>query len=131
MYPSFLNVFFLDMSSACYYSGLKEILFAKNSPYIVSRLKSIHDGHTTIHKDKTIRVLSIIKSFFNVPISLESIICLINKVKYTLKPRLLENNFHTQQVVRLIINNQDPPVFHHSFSVFNHLILVDLFNSKL
>ena len=120
MSPSLQDIFLFSMTSACYNHRLQQILFPCKVPNPIRCLISIHNRHRAVHKNKSEAIILFIKCLFNFLNSLLSIVSMSNNLINTIKPSLQQRNLQAHNIIRLIINNQNPSVL---ISLLNNMII--------
>ena len=102
--PSLLYKFFLDMPSAGNYHRLRYLVVIVEFSDFLCKFVAILDGHADVGYYKTINMLSVVISFFDLCDGFESVVGAITQVAKTLDANTVQGQLHTNHVEWLVIN---------------------------
>lgn len=105
--PGLLDVFLLDVASACDYHWLHNSVLPVVVAHLVCKLKAVHDGHTNVSQDESVNVRALLKAFLNFIQGFQAIIRPINDRCQAFDVHFTQVELHAQHIVGLVVNDQN------------------------
>ena len=113
MLKSFVNIFFLGVTSAGDYHWLLNLQTFYEFPYLFRSCVPVHNGHWTIHEDQPVRGITLFKWWNNLIKGLLTVVSTVNDWTYIGIAWLFQNDSESKDIVRLIVHYHYSPVFIH------------------
>lgn len=108
------------MAGAGDYHRLRHLVLPVEAPDLLRHLEPIHNGHTQIGQYQPVNVTAVIQRIFDLGQRLQAIVCAVHDVCQAWDVQSVDRELHCQNIVRLIINEQDPLVRRNCLLQFEH-----------